>query len=79
MLSELIVDIHKCFKTSVPKRLDSQINQWVDSYVSSIISYVAEELINRGVLEKPDDEKPLTNGVLYIKDGHIEVFKVPDA
>ena len=73
MLTELIVDIHKCFKTFVPKRLDSQLNQWVDGYVSSIISYVAEELINRGVLEKPDDEKPLTNGVFYIKDGRIQL------
>jgi hypothetical protein len=73
MLTELIVDIHKCFKTFVPKRLDSQLNQWVDGYVSNIISYVAEELINRGVLEKPDDEKPLTNGVFYIKDGRINL------
>jgi hypothetical protein len=66
MLAELITDIHKSFKAFVPKRLDSQINQWVSCYVHNIIGFVAEELINRGVLEKPDDEKPLTDGVFSI-------------
>jgi RNA polymerase sigma factor (sigma-70 family) len=79
MLTELIVDIHKSFKEFVPKRLDIQINQWVSIYVSSIIGYVTEELIKRGVLEKPDDKKPLTNGVFYIKDGHLDVRRPPDA
>ena len=73
MLTELIVDIHKSFKTFVPKRLDSQINQWVSSYVRNIIGFASEELINSGVLEKSDDEKPLANGVFSVMDGYIEV------
>ena len=72
VLTELITDIHKSFKAFVPKRLDSQINQWVSCYVNNIIGFTAEELINRGVLEKPDDEKPLTNGVFSIWENHID-------
>jgi hypothetical protein len=67
-LSEIVSDIYKCFKAFVPKRLDSQINIWVKSYSYNIIGFVAEELIKRGALEKPDDEKPLTNGVLCVKN-----------
>jgi len=66
MLAELIADIHRCFKAFVPKRLDSQVNQWVTCYVHNIIGYVAEELINRRMLEKPDDNIPLTNGVFCV-------------
>ena len=72
-LTELINDIHKCFEAFVPKRLDNQINQWVSYYVHNIIGFVAEELINRGVLEKPGDEKPLTNGVFSILGGYLSV------
>ena len=72
-LVELITDIHKSFKAFVPKRLDSQINQWVSCYVHNIIGFIAEELINRNVLEKPDDEKPLTNGVFYILGKYLNV------
>jgi RNA polymerase sigma factor (sigma-70 family) len=73
LLKNLILDIHRCFKVFVPKRLDSQINQWVSCYVHSIIGFVTEELISRGVLEKPDDEKPLTNGVFYISGKYIDL------
>ena len=73
ILAELIKDIHKSFKGFVPKRLDSQINQWVSCYVHNIIGFVTEELINRGVLEKPNEEKPLTNGVFYISGKHLSV------
>ena len=73
ILAELITDIHKSFKAFVPKRLDSQINQWVSCYVHNIIGFIAEELINRGVLEKPDDEKPLTNGVFSIEGKYLSV------
>ena len=57
----------------VPKRLDSQIYQWVFCFVHRINGYVTEELIARGVLEKPDDEKPLTNGVFYIEGKFVSV------
>jgi len=73
MLADLITDIHRSFKAFVPKRLDSQINQWVSCYVHNIIGFVAEELINRGVLEQPDDEIPLTNGVFCIRGSYVEV------
>lgn len=36
-------------------------------FVHSIIGYVTDELISRGVLEKTSDEKPLTNGVFYVE------------
>ena len=73
MLTELITDIHKSFKLFVPKRLDSQINQWVSFYVQNIIGFVAEELINRNTLEKPNDEKPLTNGVFCVLGEYVNV------
>ena len=71
MLTELITVIHKSFKAFVPKRLDSQINQWVTIYVSKIIAFVEEELINRGVLEKPDKEKLFISGVFCVKGGNV--------
>jgi len=68
MLTDLITGIHKCFKTFTPKRLESQINQWVSGYVSNIAAFAAEELIVRGVLERtdPDSEKPSTNGIFFV-------------
>lgn len=72
-LAELITDIHKSFKAFVPKRLNSQINQRVSCYVHKIIGFIAEELIHRGVLEKPDDVKPLTNGVFSILGKYLKV------
>ena len=73
MLAELILDIHKSFKAFVPKRLDSQINQRVSGYVHNIIGYVAEELICRGVLERPADDRPLTNGVFGVLGGYMDI------
>ena len=73
ILTELITDIHKSFKVFVPKRLHSQINQYVCCYIHNIIGFVAEELISRGVLEKPDEEKPSTNGVFCILGEHMNV------
>ena len=64
-LSEWIRSARKSFESFVPKRLESQINQWVSSYISSIIGYVTDELIRRGALEKPTD-KPLTCGVFAV-------------
>jgi len=34
---------------------------------------VTDELIARGILEKPDDERPLTNGVLYVEGKYINM------
>ena len=73
MLADLITDIHRSFKAFVPKRLDSQINQWVSCYTQNIIGFVADELISRGVLETPDAEKPLPNGVFCVLGEEVEV------
>lgn len=73
ILTELITDIHKSFQMFVPKRLGSQINQWVSCYAHNIIGFIAEELINRNALEKPDIEKPLTNGVFCVLGEYMDV------
>jgi hypothetical protein len=73
LLIDLILSIKKSFVNFVPKRLESQINQWVSCYTHTIIGYVTDELISRGILEKPDDEKPLTNGVFFIEGKYINV------
>ena len=73
LITNLILDIHKSFKLFVPKNLSDQINQWVSCYVHDIIGITTEELINRGILEKPSDEIPLTNGVFYISGKYIDV------
>lgn len=72
-LTALIFDIRKSFQRFVPKRLESQINQWVSCFTHEIIGYVAEELIARGVLAKPDAEKPLTDGVFYVEGKYINI------
>lgn len=66
MLSKLITFIHKEFVGFVPKHLASQINQWVSGFTNELISYVVYELIDRGELESPADEKPLTDGVFCV-------------
>ena len=72
-LTDLILEIRRNFKGFVPKRLDSQINQWVTVYACETIGHVTKELIKCGVLEKPDAEKPLTNGVFYSEGQYIPV------
>lgn len=52
--------------------LDNQINQWVSGYLFQIIGYVTDELIRRGVLRKPEMEKPLTDGVFYVQGKDID-------
>jgi len=73
LLKTLITDIHKSFKSFVPKRLDSQINQWVACYVRNIIGLVIEELITRGVLETPDADMPLSYGMFSILGQQVDV------
>ena len=48
--------MRKSFERFVPKRLYSQINQWVSIYCGEIIGQVLEELIHRGRLKKPGAE-----------------------
>lgn len=73
MLTDLVDNIKKSFVGFVPKRLGSQINQWVSCFVHSINGYVTDELISRGTLENPSDEKPLTNGAFFVEGKYINV------
>lgn len=61
-----IKDLRNAFARFVPKRLDSQINQWVSNYASQIVGLVTEELIRRGTLEPTKADMPMTNGVFCI-------------
>lgn len=71
-LSDWIKNTRKTFASFVPKRLDSQINQWVSCYANQLVGYLTEELIRRGALEKPTPDKPLTNGVFYVEGEFIK-------
>lgn len=73
LLAEWIVTVRKNFESFVPKRLHDQINQWVSGYLNQIIGYVTDELIRRGVLRKPDAEKPLTDGVFCVEGNYINL------
>lgn len=71
MISEWIVSVKRSFERFVPKRLHDQINQWISVYAGRLTGYTVEELIRRGVLEKPCVEIPLTNGVFYVEGDYI--------
>ena len=71
LISEWLVSAKRKFEKFVPKRLHDQINQWISVYAGQLTGYTIEELIRRGVLEKPGDEKPLTNGVFYVEGDYI--------
>lgn len=73
LLSDWIKNVHHTFMSFVPKRLHDQVNQWVSCYLHQIIGYVTDELIRRGVLRKPDNEKPLTDGVFYVEGKYINL------
>lgn len=72
LLAEWIVSVRKSFVRFVPARLEDQINQWISCYLFEIVGYVTDELIRRGVLKKPDQDKPLTDGVVYVAGRYIE-------
>lgn len=72
LLAEWIVSVRKSFVRFVPARLEDQINQWISCYLFQIVGYVTDELIRRGVLKKPDQDKPLTDGVVCVAGRYIE-------
>lgn len=72
MLAEWIVSVRKSFARFVPARLEGQINQWISCYLFEIVGYMTDELIRRGVLKKPDQDKSLTDGVVYVAGRYIE-------
>ena len=67
ILADWIMSVRKNFESFVPNHLHDQINQWINCYLYQIIGYVTDELIRRGLLNKPDFEKPLTNGVFCVE------------
>lgn len=71
LLMEWIISVRKSFSKFVPKRLDSQINQWVSLYLFQMVGYVTDELIRRGILRKPPQDKPFTDGVFYVSGKYI--------
>lgn len=71
LLAQWIITVRNHFENFVPKHLHDQINQWVNCYVHQIIGYVTDELILRGILRKPDSEKPLTDGVFGVEGNYI--------
>ena len=72
LLANWITAVRENFVKFVPSRLGDQINQWVSSYLFQIVGYVTDELIRRGVLRKPDLDKPLTDGVFYVEGKYID-------
>lgn len=55
LAKQLIIKIHDAFAAFTPKHLGSQINQYMSSFLSSMSSYIIEELQNRNVLADPGD------------------------
>ena len=70
-LSEWIVSVRNNFSKFVPKRLESQVDQWVSLYLFQIVGHVTEELMRRGVLKKPSPDRPLTDGIFYVSGKYI--------
>lgn len=71
LLEKWILTVRRNFQNFVPTRLSDQINQWVSGYLFQIIGYVTDELIRRGILRKPDLDKPMTDGVFYVVGKYI--------
>ena len=71
LLLEWIVSVRKSFIKFVPKRLESQINQWVSIYLFQIVGYVVDELIHQSVLKGPSPDRPFTDGVFYVAGRYI--------
>lgn len=71
LLADWITKVRKSFESFVPKHLSDQINQYMDCYLFSIAGYVIDELICRGVLNKPECENPLVNGVFCVEGKYI--------
>ena len=66
MLNDLVVKILDEFHKNTPKQVQDQINQYVSGYIHNIIGFVAFDMIEKGVLEPPPKEGPLSDSVLFI-------------
>ena len=61
------------FRKFVPKRLEDQIFQYACFDAAGIVWTVIDELIRRGVLASPPEDKPLTDGVFFIAGKYINL------
>jgi RNA polymerase sigma factor (sigma-70 family) len=66
-ITDIIEKIRKTFRSFVPHRLESQVDQWVNVYANNLVGYTVNELIARDVLEGQSRDKPLVDGVFFIK------------
>ena len=73
LFAKYILSLRKSFEGFVPKHLYDQINQWISCHANGIIAYIIEELISRNIIEKPDEEKVLVNGVFCV-EGKLKNF-----
>ena len=65
-IQQLVKDISQSFHAFTPKRLNSQINQWVNCYVSKLVGLVTDVLVGDQVLEAPIPATAFTKGVVYL-------------
>ena len=65
LIKQLVIKIREAFVAFTPKHLESQINQYMSSFLSSMNSYIVEELMNRTVLAPPKDDLLMYN-IYYI-------------
>ncbi len=72
LLKAWVNEVKNNFKEFVPKRLESQIDQWINCYAVQLIAYVIYELINIGALNGDDSKKPLTHGVFSVSGKYID-------
>ncbi len=68
LLAEYIKTVRRNFEKLVPARLEEQINARMYTYLFGMAVNVVEELVRRGVMEKPDEDKPLVDGVFYAEE-----------
>ena len=67
IFDEWIMKLCRGFEGFVPKRLHSQINQWVGYYAMQSVGLVVEELVKRGVLQQPSEDIPFVGGVFAVQ------------
>ncbi|MBQ9975330.1 MAG: sigma-70 family RNA polymerase sigma factor [Clostridia bacterium] len=67
VFEDWIMKLLRGFEQFVPKRLHSQINQWIGYYAMQSVGLVVDELIKRGVLVKPCEDIPFVCGVFSVQ------------
>lgn len=61
--------IRGIFLSCTPRRLESQINQWVSGIVHDLTGMVTEVLISRGILTKPSSNA----GIFWCEGSEVEI------